>query len=196
VDKTVVFRLVDAFAESAFSGNPAGVVLDADVLDERQMQLIAREVNAAETAFLIGGNDRHRHPRLRWFTPTKEVGFCGHATIGLAHAWAEALGPERVSHIPGGGFEFETAAGALRVTPESLTDRPGNPVWWLRMPDPKLRADNTNPMKSCELLGLTLDDLEPSVGFTRTRDDDVIVMIKSWRRLQELRPNFKALADW
>jgi PhzF family phenazine biosynthesis protein len=196
VETTVVFRLVDAFAESAFSGNPAGVVLDADALDERQMQLIAREVNAAETAFLIGGNDRHRPPRLRWFTPTKEVGFCGHATLGMAHAWSEALGPDRVQHLAGGVLDFETTAGVLRVSPEALSNRPENPVWWLRMPDPGLRPDNTNPMKTCELLGLTMDDLEASVGFVRTRDEDVIVMIKSWTRLNELRPNFKALADW
>lgn len=196
MDNAVVFRLVDAFAESAFSGNPAGVVLDADALDERQMQLIAREVNAAETAFLVGGNDRHCPPRLRWFTPTKEVGFCGHATLGMSHAWSEALGPDRVQRLPGGAFEFETSAGVLRVSPEALANRPENPVWWLRMPDPGLRPDNTNPMKTCELLGLTMEDLQPGVGFTRTRDDDVIVMIKSWTRLQEMRPNAKALADW
>ena len=63
---TVQFRLVDAFAESPFTCNPAGVVLDADGLDEKQMQAIAREVNASETAFLTGTNDLHRPPRLRW----------------------------------------------------------------------------------------------------------------------------------
>ena len=67
---TVQFRLVDAFAETRFTGNPAGVVLDADRLNDKQMQVIAREINASETAFLCRANDLHRPAILRWFSPT------------------------------------------------------------------------------------------------------------------------------
>ena len=56
---TVQFRLVDAFAETPYTGNPAGVVLDADNLNDQQMQAIAREVNASETSFISGTNDLH-----------------------------------------------------------------------------------------------------------------------------------------
>lgn len=80
--------LIDAFAERPFTGNPAGVMLLDHPLPEAAMQAVAMEMAQAETAFAVaradGGWD------LRWFTPTTEVGFCGHATLATAHALAEA----------------------------------------------------------------------------------------------------------
>ena len=73
---------VDAFADKPFSGNPAAVCLLEQQADEKWMQLIAREMNLSETAFLLqrdGGFD------LRWFTPIAEVKLCGHATLASAH---------------------------------------------------------------------------------------------------------------
>ena len=190
---TVQFRLVDAFAETPFSGNPAGVVLDADELDERQMQAIAREVNASETAFLSGANDLHRPPRLRWFTPSAEVDFCGHATLAAAHAWSETVGFRALLGKSEPKIEFETKAGLLRLTPEIIAEDESRLVWWLAMPDPKLKPDNTNPMKLTALLGLTMDDLDAGVPIMRTRDNDLILLIRSWRALVELKPDFQGL---
>jgi PhzF family phenazine biosynthesis protein len=192
---TVQFRLVDAFAEQAFTGNPAGVVLDADELSERQMQAIAREVNASETAFLSGANDLHNPPRLRWFTPTAEVGFCGHATLATAHAWSELLGFRALLGRSEPKIEFETAAGVLTLTPEIISEREERLVWWLAMPDPSLKPDRTNPMKMTRLLGLTMDDLEPAAPIMRTRDDDVILLIRSWKALVEMKPDFQTLVE-
>ncbi|MFQ5805757.1 MAG: PhzF family phenazine biosynthesis protein [Phycisphaerae bacterium] len=191
---TVQFRLVDAFAERAYTGNPAGVILDADDLDEKQMQAIAREVNASETAFIIGANDLHRTPRLRWFTPTVEVDFCGHATLAAAHAWSEVVGFRALLGKSDAKIEFETAAGLLRLTPELASGEEDRLIWWLAMPDPSLKPDNTNPMKMTRLLGITMDDLEPAAPIMRTRDDAVILLIKSWRALAEMKPNFQELA--
>ena len=73
---------IDAFAEKPFSGNPAAVCLLEQPAEEKWMQLIAREMNLSETAFLVqrdGGFD------LRWFTPLAEVKLCGHATLASAH---------------------------------------------------------------------------------------------------------------
>lgn len=192
--QTVQFRLVDAFAETPFNGNPAGVVLDADELDDRQMQLIAREVNASETAFVTGANDLHRPPRLRWFTPTREVEFCGHATIAAAFTWSEVVGFRALLGKADAKIAFETAAGLLTLTPEVLSEEDRTLIWWLAMPDPSLKPDSTNPMKMTKLLGLTMDDLEPAAPIMRTRDNDVILLIKSWRALNEMKPNFQELA--
>ncbi len=75
--------VVDAFTHRPFSGNPAAVAILDQPLDDRCMQAIAREMNVSETAFVSrrddGGFD------LRWFTPTKEVELCGHATLASAH---------------------------------------------------------------------------------------------------------------
>ena len=79
--------VVDAFATQPFTGNPAAVcVLDCP-RDERWMQLVAREMNLSETAFLLSEGDVFR---LRWFTPTVEVDLCGHATLASAHVLWES----------------------------------------------------------------------------------------------------------
>jgi PhzF family phenazine biosynthesis protein len=194
--ETLQFRLVDAFAEQSFTGNPAGVVLDADRLNDKQMQSIAREINSSETAFLSRANDLHRPALLRWFTPTTEVGFCGHATLAAAYAWSEAVGIKCTPSAPEPELEFETSAGLLSLHAELPSADSEAPLWWLRMPDAKLRPDNTNPMRTCELLGLTLDDLEPGVPIMRTRDNDLIMLVQSWQRLNDTRPNFSELARW
>lgn len=194
--ESLPFRLIDAFADRAFSGNSAGVLLTADGLTDEQLQRIACEVNASETAFITGGSDLHRPPRIRWFTPTVEVGFCGHATIAAAHAWAETLGYEKLLKPGAAPLVFESAAGPLTLRPEVVPERESSPVWWLSMPDPSLRADNTNPMKTCEFLGIRLDDLDPAVPIMRSRDNDLIMLLKSWRTLTEMKPNSQMLGEW
>lgn len=206
MQKTVPFRLVDAFATHAFSGNPAGVVLGADALADPQMRAIAREINASETAFISRLHDPHRPPVLRWFSPKAEVGFCGHATLAAAHAlWEtgalkEMRGgnvPETPGDAPRPTLTFEFASGLLSLRDEPLPgSENGAPLWWLQMPEPGLKADNTNPMQTCKLLGLQLDDLEPAVPIMRTRDNDLILLIKRWQQLMELKPHMQELAEW
>jgi PhzF family phenazine biosynthesis protein len=71
--------LIDAFTDEPLAGNAAGVVPDAAGLAADQMQAIARELSASETAFLTDDADADR--RIRYFTPTQEVDLCGHATV-------------------------------------------------------------------------------------------------------------------
>lgn len=193
---TLPFYQVDAFAEQPYRGNPAGVVLHADTLTARQMQLIAREVNASETAFVSRINDLHRPPHLRWFTPEMEVDFCGHATLAAAHAFHEihAAAPRPWgAHVP---LVFETAAGRLSLVPETLPE-PGHPIlWWLDTPSPQLEPEKSDPVRLCELLGLREEDLDPSFPPMRTRDDDVLLVIRGWSRLVEMTPDFGALRRW
>lgn len=76
---------VDAFTTERFAGNPAGVVLGADGLDESTMLAIARELNNADTAFVSRADAEDHDLRVRFFTPRTEAGFVGHATLA-AHA--------------------------------------------------------------------------------------------------------------
>lgn len=64
-----------------FSGSPAGVVLEADTLSEKEMLLVARELNNSETAFLLRPDGDDHEFKIRYFTPKVEVPICGHATI-------------------------------------------------------------------------------------------------------------------
>jgi predicted PhzF superfamily epimerase YddE/YHI9 len=77
------FTQVNAFTDRPFAGNPAAVCLLPSERDAEWMQLVAREMNLAETAFLVREG---RDFQLRWFTPTVEVDLCGHATLASAHA--------------------------------------------------------------------------------------------------------------
>jgi len=79
---------VDAFTKEKFKGNPAGVIANADGLTESQMQILARELNNSETAFIFSPEDSSYDVRIRFFTPTVEVPSCGHATISAHYVRA------------------------------------------------------------------------------------------------------------
>src|SRR3954468_3082937 len=72
---------VDAFTTERFTGNPAGVVLDADALTDAEMLAIARELNNADTAFILKPDGPDHELRVRFFTPRTEASFVGHATV-------------------------------------------------------------------------------------------------------------------
>src|SRR3979490_328315 len=76
---------VDAFTRDPFTGNPTGVVLNADALSEAQMLAIARELNNAETAFILSPDGADHTVRARFFTPRSEAGFVGHATVAAQY---------------------------------------------------------------------------------------------------------------
>src|SRR6202171_6861340 len=76
---------VDAFTREPFTGNPTGVVLNADALTEAQMLAIARDLNNAETAFILSPDGADHTVRAPFFTPRSEAGFVGHATVGAPH---------------------------------------------------------------------------------------------------------------
>ena len=72
---------IDAFTRVPFTGNPAGVVLNADHLEDAEMLAIARELNNADTAFIMAPDAGDHDVRARFFTPRTEAGFVGHATV-------------------------------------------------------------------------------------------------------------------
>jgi len=83
--RKVQVHQVDAFTREPFTGNPTGVVLNADALSEAQMLAIARELNNAETAFILAPDADDHTVRARFFTPRSEAGFVGHATIAAQY---------------------------------------------------------------------------------------------------------------
>ncbi len=83
--RKIQIHQVDAFTREPFTGNPTGVVLNADALSEPQMLAIARELNNAETAFVLAPDGDDHTVRARFFTPRSEAGFVGHATIAAQY---------------------------------------------------------------------------------------------------------------
>ena len=86
------FVQVDVFATSPYTGNPVAVVLDGTDLSDEEMQGLARWTNLSETTFVLAPQASEADYLVRIFTPTGELPFAGHPTLGTCHAWLEAGG--------------------------------------------------------------------------------------------------------
>lgn len=86
------FVQVDVFTGEGYDGNPVAVVLESDGLTEDEMRRFARWTNLSETTFVMPPTTAGADYRLRIFTPTKELPFAGHPTLGTCHAWLAASG--------------------------------------------------------------------------------------------------------
>ncbi|MER5756460.1 PhzF family phenazine biosynthesis protein [Streptomyces sp. NPDC002088] len=172
-------RIVDAFTDRPFAGNPAGVLLLDSFPDDDWLQKVALEVNHAETAFA------HRLPEggeadwaLRWFTPATEVAMCGHATLATAH----------VLHTTGaheGPVRFATRSGVLIATPRedgSITlDFPTAPLTQVELPDGVAEALGAEPRAAF--------DTGPNVG-------DLLLELADEKTVHALKPDHQALAAY
>ncbi|MEE4546388.1 PhzF family phenazine biosynthesis protein [Streptomyces sp. V4-01] len=174
-------RIVDAFTDRPFAGNPAGVLLlDAGGFPaDRWMQQVAAELNLSETAFahplsaVEGGADW----ALRWFTPVTEVGLCGHATLATAHV-LRTTGAARA-----GAVRFHTRAGVLPALSHgdgtTTLDFPAAPLTAAEPPDGLAAALGARP--------LTVLDTGPDCG-------DLLVELPDEAAVRALAPDFAALA--
>lgn len=86
------FRQVDVFSARPYHGNPLAVVVDGDGLDDDTMRRFAAWTNLSETTFLVAPSSPDADYGLRIFTPSGELPFAGHPTLGSAHAWLESGG--------------------------------------------------------------------------------------------------------
>lgn len=172
-------RIVDAFTDRPFAGNPAGVLLLDDFPDDGWLQNVAMEVNHAETAFA------HRLPEggeadwaLRWFTPVAEVAMCGHATLATAHVLHSGGAHE-------GRVRFATRSGVLVATPGedgSITlDFPTAPLTPVEIPAGVAQALGAEP--------LVAFDTGPNVG-------DLLVELADEKTVHALSPDFRALGAY
>lgn len=127
------FSQVDVFADELGYGNPVAVVHDAGSLDEAALQRFAAWTNLSETTFLLPPTAPGADYRVRIFTPTRELPFAGHPTLGSARAWLEAGGtpidPDVVVQECGAGLvRVRRDGGRLAfAAPPLLRDGPVDP---------------------------------------------------------------------
>jgi len=112
------FRQVDVFTTEPGLGNALAVVLDGDGLSTDAMQRFARWTNLSETTFVVASPDPAADYAVRIFTPTSEIPFAGHPTLGTCHAWLEAGGTPRdastiVQHCASGLVEVRRTTDGL-----------------------------------------------------------------------------------
>jgi trans-2,3-dihydro-3-hydroxyanthranilate isomerase len=110
-ERSCKFFTCDVFTERRFGGNPLAVLTDARGLDDGAMQAIAREFNFSETTFVLPPGDPRNTARVRIFTPSRELAFAGHPTIGTAFVLAAAgIVPPATRDVV-----FEEIVGAVPV---------------------------------------------------------------------------------
>ncbi|RSO08854.1 phenazine biosynthesis protein PhzF [Streptomyces sp. WAC 06783] len=183
-----------AFTDRPDGGNPAGVVLDAQGLDETDMLRIAKEVGFSETAFVTatetpdGTHTPDRTHRLRYFSPRAEVDFCGHATVATAVALAERGAP--------GALAFQTNAGRVDVmTERTEADGHGFRATLTSVPASSEPVAPQHLASALEALGWSEDDLDPAfpahVAFAGNYH--LILAAASRERLARLDYDFEAL---
>lgn len=180
---------IDSFTKEKFTGNPAGVITNADGLSELEMQKIARELNNSETAFIFSSNNSDYDTYLRFFTPTKEVPICGHATIAAHYARTveNKLKPSRLYH--------KTGAGILPI--DIVKD---NDDFKIVMTQGEIEFGAFISGNSLEQLlsaiGITHNDLleNHKVQIVSTGHSKVMIGIKNRYTLNQLKPNYDALA--
>lgn len=164
---------VDSFTNKPFAGNPAGVCILPEERDARWMQDVATEMNLAETAFLVKGNDGYN---LRWFTPAVEVELCGHATLASAHIlWETGLWE------PGEQARFHTLSGLLTA------DQQGD---WYEIDFPaKSEIPVEIPANLVEALGAGL-----KVKNITANQFDFLVEVASESIVRAMQPDFTRLS--
>ena len=119
----LVFHTLDVFTGRRFAGNPLAVVLDAGALDTAAMQKIASEFNLSETVFVLPPENPAHSARMRIFTPTRELPFAGHPTVGTA-ILLTLLKPQFSGDCDGDALVLlEQANGTIRV---GVKLRPGS----------------------------------------------------------------------
>jgi len=170
----IAFLQIDAFADTAFRGNPAAVCPLDEWLPDATLQAIAAENNLSETAFFVPideGEDGDFH--LRWFTPKLEVDLCGHATLAAGHAI--------LSNLRGRGeaVRFASQSGMLTVTKDG----------------DKLSLDfPARPPQAVAADGALADALGARAREAFSGGRDYLLVFESEAAVRALSPDFAALA--
>lgn len=183
------FYIVDAFTETIFGGNPAGVVIlpqEEEFPSKEIMINTAAELRYSETAFVKQlSKDVFQ---IRYFTPVEEVDLCGHATIATFHALLknDIVQNNSLSYI-------ETLAGKLAIEIENHTI-------WMEMGTPEAikKIDDTNSLiELYQVMGLDYltakSNLFPELVSTGL--PDIILPVLTKEDLDSIKPNFQALSQ-
>lgn len=177
------FRYVvaDVFTDTPLAGNPLAVFTDGRGLDDADMQRLARELNLSESVFVFPA-EGDGHARMRIFTPSVELPFAGHPTLGTAFVLA---GPLQVPEI-----RLETGMGVVPVALEREQDR----IVFGRMQQP---IPTWEPFAGAEslLAALGVERSELPVELYDNGVKHVYVTLGSEDEVAALRPDLKALSD-
>ena len=166
---------IDAFAEKAFTGNPAAIVPLDDWLEDQTMQSIAEENNLSETAFIVATDNGYH---IRWFTPSCEVDLCGHATLAAAYVAIQFLQETR------NPICFDSKSGELFVSHKI----DANKKTTLTLDFPVSEYEEVETPQAL-ILGLGKTPIKTYAA------DDYLAIFSSEEDILQLTPNFSQLQE-
>jgi len=171
------FRIVNVFAETSLGGNPLAVFEDAHGLDEATMQALALQFNLSETTFVLPSE--RATARVRIFTPTFEMPFAGHPTLGTAHVVRAIAGK-------GDSVTLEMIAGVIPVDAQGDT-------WTLQAGAPRARPVAASRAELAAMLALAEADVAPDPAkrplWMDTGVEQLVIPLASADAVRRAAPN-------
>ena len=170
---TYGFRIVNVFALSRLAGNPLCVFEDARGLDDATMQALALQFNLSETTFILPS--ARATAQVRIFTPTFEMAFAGHPTLGTAHV-------VRSLRDTGDSVTLEMKAGIIPVQAQG-------DAWTLSANPPKHRAPRASREALATMLGLAPGDLVDRPLWVDTGSEQLVIPLATRDAVERASPN-------
>ena len=172
------FRIVNVFAEERLAGNPLAVFENARGLSDAEMQGLALQFNLSETTFILPSEIADA--RVRIFTPTFEMPFAGHPTLGSAHV-VRALAGE------GDALALEMLAGTIPVIAQG-------DVWTLEAKPPATREVDASREQLAAMLGLAVSDLGAPPLWVDTGSEQLVIPLASAAAVRRASPDAALLS--
>ena len=174
------FRIVNVFSrqQGRLTGNPLCVFEQGGGFDDGTMQALARQFNLSETTFITASAEAHA--KVRIFTPSYEMPFAGHPTLGSAHV-CRALG------LGGDSLKLEMKVGIIAV--EAAGDR-----WTLSAPDATYREVDVPRDVLAQALGLEEADIGARPLWVKAGKEQLVVPLRSPEAVRRAAPTAGAMA--
>lgn len=190
---SVQVHQVNAFTDKKFGGNPAGVVLDAELLSDDMMRNIAREMNLSETSFVLP--DKKADFRLRYFTASGvEVDFCGHSTVGALHMLAEQ---QRHNTKKTGQTHFNVATNVGNLAMEVDINKKGEISVSYETPKIEVKKNQFTHDEIAGALGISTEEVVQSVPVMYEKTNkDIFITIRSLSKLNTLEVDYRRLKQF
>jgi PhzF family phenazine biosynthesis protein len=170
--KRYAFRIVNVFAEERLAGNPLAVFENGEGLDSITMQKLALQFNLSETTFILPSS--RASAQVRIFTPTFEMPFAGHPTLGTSHVVRSLVGGETLS--------LEMKAGLIPVSAQG-------DVWTLQANAPRTRPFAGSRENVAAALGIAASDVADSPLWVDTGSDQLVVPLASVDAVRRCAPD-------
>jgi PhzF family phenazine biosynthesis protein len=174
------FRIVNVFTQGQgpFTGNPLCVFENGDGLDAEQMQALARQFNLSETTFILPST--RANARVRIFTPTYEMAFAGHPTLGTAHVC-------RALKLGGDSLVLDMQAGLIPV-------RANGDRWTLTALGATSRELDVSRDTLAAALGLEVRDIGERPLWVKAGKEQLVVPLTSTDAVRRAVPSGAAMA--